>query len=427
MLLRTGSTEQLNWMYAACAGPAALRFVDVRQPEQIFPGAGDGRFSGVLEFISHGRVNYSSSTAGSSPGISCDRPAGGSVVRYIESLFELRADGTPPAIAGSIVSELGDIPAQAPGSQVRAYRDLFRRISQAVAEEFPPKAKRKKSGPASPSRRIFPVFMVLGVSAHEDEPRPRRRRSADREFRRLDSGSWATSKWSLPAAPSGWCVNPTRDQRFVLQAAGYYDKLPWRIPGRTDEEDGGVRLWLAACRPAVLPSDDDGRHALRRCHAPGQPWRPHLARRRAAQGRCPLVVAEDTRRTRQLLTHLDSHPRLLSFHAHSDAERLRRYLSPADRGRRRRAGLRCRNAGHQRSRRGSGRPGPAAGIPVVPIPGRPRSPPRSPPPAFPETAISFSGSTRGRERSAPAGWNEPCPRPIDRGLFSKPRAAPGNC
>jgi 16S rRNA (cytidine1402-2'-O)-methyltransferase len=38
--------------------------------------------------------------------------------------------------------------------------------------------------------------------------------------------------------------------------------------------------------------------------------------------RVPLVVAEDTRRTRQLLSHLDAHPRLLSFHAHSDADRL---------------------------------------------------------------------------------------------------------
>ncbi|MEP7324359.1 MAG: 16S rRNA (cytidine(1402)-2'-O)-methyltransferase [Gemmatimonadota bacterium] len=40
----------------------------------------------------------------------------------------------------------------------------------------------------------------------------------------------------------------------------------------------------------------------------------------------PLVVAEDTRRTRQLLTHLAAHPKLLSFHAHSDAERLQAIL-----------------------------------------------------------------------------------------------------
>lgn len=34
-----------------------------------------------------------------------------------------------------------------------------------------------------------------------------------------------------------------------------------------------------------------------------------------------VVAAEDTRRTRALLTHLDVRPRLLSFHAHSDTRR----------------------------------------------------------------------------------------------------------
>lgn len=36
----------------------------------------------------------------------------------------------------------------------------------------------------------------------------------------------------------------------------------------------------------------------------------------------PVVAAEDTRRTRQLLSHLDAHPRLLSYHAHSEPGRL---------------------------------------------------------------------------------------------------------
>ena len=36
----------------------------------------------------------------------------------------------------------------------------------------------------------------------------------------------------------------------------------------------------------------------------------------------PVVAAEDTRRTRGLLTHLGASPRLLSFHQHSDTRRL---------------------------------------------------------------------------------------------------------
>ena len=40
----------------------------------------------------------------------------------------------------------------------------------------------------------------------------------------------------------------------------------------------------------------------------------------------PLVAAEDTRRTRGLLTHLGVAPSILSFHAHSDPHRLESLL-----------------------------------------------------------------------------------------------------
>jgi 16S rRNA (cytidine1402-2'-O)-methyltransferase len=47
----------------------------------------------------------------------------------------------------------------------------------------------------------------------------------------------------------------------------------------------------------------------------------------------PVVAAEDTRRTRQLLNHLDAHPRLLSFHSHSPESRLTEILAELARGR----------------------------------------------------------------------------------------------
>jgi 16S rRNA (cytidine1402-2'-O)-methyltransferase len=46
-----------------------------------------------------------------------------------------------------------------------------------------------------------------------------------------------------------------------------------------------------------------------------------------------VVAAEDTRRTRGLLTHLGASPKLLSFHAHSDDRRLERLLDILHEGR----------------------------------------------------------------------------------------------
>ena len=47
----------------------------------------------------------------------------------------------------------------------------------------------------------------------------------------------------------------------------------------------------------------------------------------------PVVAAEDTRHTRGLLSHIDAHPSLVSFHAHSDARRLDRLLDMLSAGR----------------------------------------------------------------------------------------------
>ena len=41
----------------------------------------------------------------------------------------------------------------------------------------------------------------------------------------------------------------------------------------------------------------------------------------------PVVAAEDTRRTRGLLSHLGASPRLLSYHAHSEEPRLEALLA----------------------------------------------------------------------------------------------------
>ena len=47
----------------------------------------------------------------------------------------------------------------------------------------------------------------------------------------------------------------------------------------------------------------------------------------------PVVAAEDTRRTRGLLTHLGATPQLLSYHAHSDHKRLATLLEILREGR----------------------------------------------------------------------------------------------
>lgn len=94
-----------------------------------------------------------------------------------------------------------------------------------------------------------------------------------------------------------------------------------------------------------------------------------------------MVAAEDTRHTRGLLAHLDAHPRLVSFHAHSDLDRADALIGLLKEGE---SVALVTDAGTP----GVSDPGPAlvarvreAGLPVVPLPG----------PSAVTTALSASG------------------------------------
>jgi hypothetical protein len=225
------TTEQLNWMFSACAAPAKLRFIDSRQPEQIFPALAGENFTGVLELISQGRVNYLKFASGRFVrGYLCDRPSGGSVVKYMESLFTLRADGSPPAIAGSLVPEEGDIPAQAHGTLVRVYRDLFNRISLAIVDELPADGRRKGERASAAVQALHPVFSVLTSAAADDEPSsPISADALTASFADWTARVLQEVEVVSPGSAERLIRESTRHQRFVLQAAGYYDKLPWKI------------------------------------------------------------------------------------------------------------------------------------------------------------------------------------------------------
>jgi hypothetical protein len=223
--------EQLNWMYAACAAPANPRFVDSRQPEQIFPPLASEEFSGVLEFISQGRVNYLKFESGRFVrGYLCSRPAGGSVVKYMESLFELKQDGAPPAIAGSLVREMGDIPVQAPAAQVQAYRDIYKRISLAIEQELPAEGRRKGERASVAVAASNPVFLVLtAITSDAEQGVPVGADALTTSFADWTSRVLQEVELVSPGAAERLIRETTREQRFVLQAAGFYDRLPWRI------------------------------------------------------------------------------------------------------------------------------------------------------------------------------------------------------
>lgn len=223
----TAPAEQLDWMFASCAEPAQLRFVNETDPERLFPVLTGENFSGIVELVSDGRVSYLQFVSGRfASGYFHNRPDGVPVVRYIEQLFRPTRDDRPPAIAASTMVLPAAMPVQATSAQLRHYQGLYQRISEAVRKEWPG-GERTVEQISSRHANSTPAFRTLTPGS--GDPRPVTPSDLTRAL-----AEWVTEVLEeLEVVQPGSAVSllrqATREQRFVLQAAGFYDRLPWPV------------------------------------------------------------------------------------------------------------------------------------------------------------------------------------------------------
>ena len=225
--------EQLPWMYASCSGGYQSRFIDVNQPEKFFPVLQQEKVTGVLELISNGRVSYHTFDQGKYlSGHFCDKPDTVPPARYLESLFDPPAGsgGTAPAMSAGTFAAVDDLPAQAATALVNTYRELYWRIVDAVEREFPGEAKRRAQKVTAAIVDTHHALALLSVPRGTDTPDA---------VVRPEELSIALTDWALqllegaevmmPGTATKVLKDATREHRYVLQAAGFYGKLPWRV------------------------------------------------------------------------------------------------------------------------------------------------------------------------------------------------------
>ena len=225
--------EQLAWMYAACAGAYQPRGIDVNQPEKFFPLLQQEKVTGVLELISNGRVSYLKFDQGKYlSGHFCDKPEHIAPARYLESLFDPGppSSDTKPAMSAGTFPAADDLPAQAATALVNTYRELYWRIVDAVEREFPGEAKRRAQKVTAAIVDTHQALALLSVPRGSDTPDG---------VVRPEELSTALSDWALQLLEGAEVMMPgtapkvlkdaTREHRYVLQAAGFYGRLPWRV------------------------------------------------------------------------------------------------------------------------------------------------------------------------------------------------------
>jgi hypothetical protein len=223
--------EQLAWMYQSCAEPLTVRPVDSRRPEALFPALAQEHATGVLELISNGRVSYMRFDDGHfAGGYFCNRPETVPVPKYIESLFRDGPDGQTPALSAALFPPAAELPSQAPLALVNTYRDLFWRIADAAEQEIPGEGRRRAqrlSAELQPEHRaLAAIGTPLGTALADSVLRP------DELAQAL--GEWAkrlleTVEIMMPGTAPKVLRDATREHRYVLQAAGFYDRMPWPV------------------------------------------------------------------------------------------------------------------------------------------------------------------------------------------------------
>jgi hypothetical protein len=223
--------EQLAWMYGSCAGSYTPRVIDVNQPDKFFPVLQQEKVTGVLELISNGRVSYLKFEQGKYiSGYFCDRPDNVPPARYLESLFDIGADGSPPAMSAGVFPGAAELPAQAATALVQTYRELYWRIVDAVDREFPGEARKRAQKVTTGMVDTHQALALLSVPRGTDTPDA---------VVRPEELSTALTDWALQLLEGAEVMMPgtapkvlkdaTREHRYVLQAAGFYGRLPWRV------------------------------------------------------------------------------------------------------------------------------------------------------------------------------------------------------
>ncbi|MGH7538825.1 MAG: hypothetical protein ACREMF_09335, partial [Gemmatimonadales bacterium] len=227
----TAPLEQLAWMYQSCAGPLRVRTVDARKPDALFPALAQEQTTGVLELISNGRVSYLRFDEGRfAGGYFCNRPESVAVPKYVESLFRPAPDGTPAALSAALFPFVAELPPQAPVALVNTYRELYWSIAEAVEREVPGEGKRRAQRVAASIGGTHRALELLSA--------PRDAELADSVVQ-PDELSQALSDWALqllegveimmPGTAPKVLRDATREHRYVLQSAGFYDRLPWPV------------------------------------------------------------------------------------------------------------------------------------------------------------------------------------------------------
>ncbi len=227
----TASPELLAALYATCAQPPGSLGVEPRTPEAVFKTLFERRWSGLLELISNGGVNYLLVKDG--------RFAGGHFARqrpdeaplsYVSRLFSSVPPEPLPQVAARLYDAPGPLPHQAPPAMLTMFRTFAWDLSDLIEHEAPGEGAKRAE---RVRQRLLPRHAALccvGGPRGAEQPNPV-----------VEPGvlAEAMAAWTrellgelevlAPQSAPRLLKEAARPHRFALQAVGFFERLPWPV------------------------------------------------------------------------------------------------------------------------------------------------------------------------------------------------------
>jgi hypothetical protein len=219
------------WLYHSCAAPATPRPVESLHPESVFPQLQREAFTGIVELVSNGSVNYVRLDGGQFvDGYFSGKSDDVSTARHFEQLFARDAKGNPPEVAAAVFPDGEDIPRQATPELIQIYRELFWSVARAADQEVGQEAMQHARRLRDLVAKVHGSLTVVGT------PLDREASDVVATDRELTAGlaEWAERLLEqveivAPGAAPDILRDATRQQRYLLQRAGFYERLPWTV------------------------------------------------------------------------------------------------------------------------------------------------------------------------------------------------------
>ncbi len=223
--------EQLKWMFGSCSLPRRNYSMKGSDPAALFKGLQQESFTGIVELISNGRVSYLRMKRGEfRRGYFSDRDEQASLSQFMESLFAPGSDGSAPVLATTLFDTPGELQPQADPQRIAKYRALFWAIADAAELQVEGEALKRARKIRDRVSQAHPALATVSAARKGD---------ADPVVVTPDELTAGLADWSrafledieviAPGVAPSILKEATREHRFVLQKAGFYERLPWSV------------------------------------------------------------------------------------------------------------------------------------------------------------------------------------------------------